>query len=189
MQRCRLEAVRKMVEFDNAWLVNVGLRRVRPRPPSSLAGWLRLDRHNQVLIARSPLATVLRQLEAARNELSAAHQTIGQWARYKAGQPFPPEIEPAKSWCDTQDKLGELFVGFSDLAYRQAPAELVVPTQRLATLCAEQAAGLRALPANEAPPLPCATSSTTLEALCADLARLGWQRPPTMRELYTLPAR
>lgn len=192
MQRRRLEAVRKMVEFDNTWLVKVGLRRHSSTlptfhsPAAGLAGWLKLDRQNQARIARSPLAIVLRQLEAARNDLSAANQTIGQWAKYKAGQPFPPDLEPGKSWCDAQDKLGELFVGFSDLAYRQQPATLVSSVATLAALCRQHADELEEVSAAGIPTKPGRVPAAALDELESQLRPLGWPRPPTAAELLEM---
>ncbi|MBI4326050.1 MAG: hypothetical protein HY674_12400 [Chloroflexi bacterium] len=185
MQSRRFEALRKMVEFDCRWLaqVKVGtpysaqqwadLQQVcdRKSPHDALRQVMRLDEANQALIGKSPLAPVLRDLDVARQNLSAACDAIGKWAvPQENGGPFPPDVAPGKSYCDVQDKLGELYVGFSDLAYSHTPEVLVRPVAKLAGLCAKHAEQLKKGSGQGVPKEPCRLTLDALKSLEKQLA-------------------
>jgi hypothetical protein len=186
----RLEALRKMVEFDTHWLEKVGLRKPHEgasvkedNPEKAFVLWLGFDKENQEIIRHSALSQVLRQLDAVRSQLSAANKAIDTWAIFKTGQPFPPAVEPGKSYCDAQTKLGELYVGFSDLAYAHTPEDLVKPIEELVHLAALQAESVRHASAHGMPREPSPLPADLVSAVEADLHRLGWVRPPTIDEL------
>jgi hypothetical protein len=197
MQARRFEALRKMVEFDCRWLeqVKVGhpyvakqwadLQQVcdQKSPLEALQQVMRLDEANQALIHRSSLGSVIGDLDAAREHLTAAAETIAKWAVPKPGQPFPPDIEPGKSFCVVQDKLGELYVGLSDLAHSHTPEALVQPTEELAKLCVQHAEQLKKASSKGVPKETCRLTLEMLKSLENRLAALGWSRPPTAREL------
>jgi len=203
MQTRRFEAVRKMVEFDCRWLSQVkvaepysakqwaDLQQIcdHQSPREALQQVLELDESNQSLIRKSSLAPVLRDLDAARENLTAAADALGKWAVFKTGQPFPPDVQPGKSYCDVQDKLAELYVGFSDLAYSHTPAELVQPVAELAKLCWQHAEQLRKEPGNGVPKKPCRLTLVALNSLEKQLAALGWNCPATEAELLRQAAR
>jgi hypothetical protein len=203
MQTRRFEAVRKMVEFDCRWLAQVKVAEPHSAtrwadlqqvcdgksPAKALQQVLAMDEANQTLIRGSSLAPVLRDLDAARENLTAAADALGKWAIFQTGQPFPPDVQPGKSYCDVQDKLAELYVGFSDLAYSHTPAELVQPVAELAKFCRQHADQLKKEPGSGVPLQPCRLTLAALKPLEEQLAALGWSRPPTEAELLQQPAR
>jgi hypothetical protein len=184
MQARRFEALRKMVEFDCRWLaqVKVGtpysaqqwadLQQIcdEKSPHEALRQVMWLDGANQVLIGKPPLAPVLRDLINARENLSAACDAIDKWAIPKTGQPFPPDVAPGKSYCDVQEKLGELYVGFSDLAYSHTPEALVQPVAELAGLCVQHAEQLKKGADMGVPNEPCRLTLDALKSLEKQLA-------------------
>lgn len=184
MQARRFEALRKMVEFDCRWLaqVKVGMPYSAQQwadlqeicdgksPPDALRQVMQLDETNQVLIGKSPLSSVLRNLDAAREHLTAACDAINKWAIPKTGQPFPPDVAPGKSYCDMQEKLGELYVGFSDLAYSHTPEALVRPVAELAGLCVQHAEQLNKGAGMGVPNEPCRLTQDALKSLEKQLA-------------------
>jgi hypothetical protein len=190
MQARRFEVVRKMVEFDCRWLgkVNVGppfsdtywadLQHVcnEKSPSDALREVMRLDDANQALIRTSPLAPVLRDLDVARQNLSASCDAIARWATpQENGKPFPPDVAPGKSYCEVQDKLGELFVGFSDLAYSHTPEPLTQPVAEFAALCAQHAEQLKKTSGDRIPAEPCHLSLDAIRPLERQLHALGWK--------------
>ena len=193
MQARRFETLRKMVEFDCRWLAKVkagkpystqqwaDLQQVcdRKSPHDALRRVMWLDETNQALIGKSPLAPVLRDLDVARQNLSTACDAIGRWAVPKTGQPFPPDVMPGKSYCDVQDKLGELYVGFSDLAYSHTPEALTQPVAELAALCSQHAEQLKKGSGDSVPEEVCRLALDTLKSLENQLAGLGWTHPVT----------
>ena len=140
---------------------------------------MQLDQMNQKLIKTTPLDTVLHNLDVAQEHLSAACGTIAKWAISKKGQPFPPDVVPGKSYCDVQDKLGELYVGFSDLAYSHTPEALVQPVAELAALCAQHAKQLKKESDSGVPQEPCRLTLIVLTPLEKQLTALGWTRSTT----------
>lgn len=203
MQARRFEAMRKMVEFDCRWLAEIGvgspystkqwddLQQLcdQKSPCDALQQVLRLEKANQELIQGPRLAPVLGELDAARAQLTVAADTISKWAVPKKGQPFPPSVEPGKSYCQVQDKLGELYIGLSDLAYSHAPEALVKPTEELAKLCTQNAETLKKVSGSGVPKESCRLTLEMLKPLEKQLAVLGWSRPPTPLELQRQAAR
>jgi hypothetical protein len=201
MQSRRFEALRKMVEFDCRWLaeVKVGkpysaeqwndLQQIcdQKSPHDALQRAMQLEKANQELIHNSPLTPVLGKMDVARDALTAAADTIAKWAVPKQGQPFPAHVEPGKSYCVVQDKLGELHVGLSDLAYSQTPEALVQPTAELAKYCTQHAEQLKNVSRNGIPKQSCQLTLKMLKSLGTQLAALGWTRPPTALELQRQP--
>jgi hypothetical protein len=194
MQARRFEALRKMVEFDCRWLTQIGvgtsyspqewadLQQIcnTKSPHDALCEAVRLDEANQALIVKSPLAPVLRDLDASRENLSVACNAIGKWANPQGnGQPFPPDVAPGKNYCDVQDKLGELYVGFSDLAYSHTPEALASPIAELASLCAQHAEQLKNGTDGSVPTEPCRLTLDALKPLEQQLAALGWSYSAT----------
>ncbi len=184
MQSRRFEALRKMVEFDCRWLAKtkVGepysakqwtdLQQVcdRKSPLEALRQVMSMDEKNQTLIGKSPLGLVMRDLDVARENLSIACDAIGTWAIPKKGQTFPPDVEPGKSYCDVQDKLGELYVGFSDLAYSRTPKTLVKPVAEFAGICIKHTEQLKKGAGKGVPKEPCRLTLDALKSLEKQLA-------------------
>ena len=186
MQSRRLEALRKMVEFDCRWLSTVKvapayspeqwaeLQRIcdEESPLEALRQVMQLDKANQALIDKSSLSLVMRNLDTARENLSFACKAIEKWAIPREGWPFPPDVEPVKSYCKVQDKLGDLYVHFSDLAYNHTPEALLQPTKELVELCTQHANQLKNMPETKAPNEPCRLTRNALKPLEQQLANI-----------------
>ncbi|MDD5705103.1 MAG: hypothetical protein PHR35_04200 [Kiritimatiellae bacterium] len=198
MQARRFEALRKMVEFDCRWLarVDVGapysakewdkLQRQADRgnPLKALRAALKREQQNQELLNTGSLAAVRRHLETVRACLSASDAAIGKWSVRQQDKPFPPEVEPGKSYCVTLDKLSELFVAYGDLVYREPPDRLLKLGAALAEVC-ERFRTLATQEASSVPPTkPCQLALAELKPLEAQLAELGWVRPPTNADFW-----
>lgn len=198
MRRVRFEAVRRMVQFDIHWLDKIGKGNAQWSAALSsakeslengdgaeaLSKLLKIDADiRRFLEEEESIRSVTDSLLAIREQLSASYKIITDTFGHVQPSENSEEAEVLSRYVVLQRKLGELYVGFSDLVFTEAPDKLHEIGKALASLATDNLKLWRKVQAAKRDEVDFSPLLARARDLEQDLRSAGWTPAPTSEAL------
>jgi len=198
MRRVRFDAVRRMVQFDIHWLDKIGKGNAQwsaalssakeslenGNGAEALSKLLKIDADlHRFLGEEKSIRSVTDSLTATRKELSGSYKIIVDTFGEVQSSDNSEEAAMLRRDIQAQQELGELYLGFSDLVFTEAPDKLHEIGKALAALAADNSELWRKIQAARRDKVDFSPLLARARNLEQDLRDAGWTPPPTSEQL------